>query len=156
MNKLSNIIFAFGLLLRLNGAFALEVIKCQEDTPTNAEYIGAMKEYYQGAVKVFLVDTLGEPACCSSSLVIYLPKLNAELAGESECYWVVNAQQMGFMSIDFKKIKSDYNPLEGLTLAFPYSLYSDIYGEQKRPTPYSRVGKIIINLVEGTVKAVTN
>jgi hypothetical protein len=105
------------------------------------------KSFYNGQVRIALIDTGGEPVCCSTHLVIMVPR-NDEMGG-SQCF--VFSQEkytsegeapsyMGFQGIDFQKIKSSYDPAKGLSLSIPYSTYIDGIDSD------SGMGKILINL----------
>ncbi len=105
------------------------------------------KSFYNGQVRIALVDTGGEPVCCSTHLVIMVPS-NDEMGG-SKC--MVFSQEkytsegeapsyMGFQSIDFQNIKSSYDPAKGLSLSIPYSTYIDGIDSD------SGMAKVLINL----------
>ena len=108
------------------------------------------KTFYNGQVRIALVDTGGEPVCCSTHLVILVPR-NDEMGG-SECFVFSQTQYdmedgpsyMGFQGIDFQKIKASYDPSKGLTLSVPYSTYVDGIDSE-----YG-VAKVLINLSKAT------
>jgi hypothetical protein len=104
------------------------------------------KTFYNGQVRIALVDTGGEPVCCSTHLVIMVPQ-NDEMGG-SKCmvYSQVKYSEeeipsyMGFQNIDFKNIEASYDSTKGLTLSIPYTTYIDGIDSK-----YG-VGKVRINL----------
>jgi hypothetical protein len=105
-----------------------------------------LQSYSGGKVRIALVDTDGEPVCCSSHLLVFIP---SEPIG-SQCFAVSQTAskeaggQRGFSNIEFKQIKASYDSNRGLLLTVPYSLY-----EQPKP----RSVKVRVDLRnEGSVK----
>lgn len=79
------------------------------------------RTFYQGRVRVAWLDTGGEPACCSAHLLVvfYADDMPESLV----CRLVGDTADRGFASIDFKSLKSAYDPARGLLLTFGYSAY---------------------------------
>ena len=127
-------------------AQALTVKPCDNNTPTNTAFLVGMKTYSNGLVRVMHVDTDGEPACCSSHLLVYLPGSSEEEV--SKCFEVTEGDV--FLSLEIQKIESKYNPSVGLILTFPYSVYDHESTDGSMSKPGA--GSIIINLKSNTVK----
>jgi hypothetical protein len=104
------------------------------------------KTFYNGQVRIALVDTGGEPVCCSTHLVIMVPQ--EDEMGGSKCmvYSQVKYSDeeipsyMGFQNIDFQNIQANYVSGKGLTLSIPYTTYIDGIDST------SGVGKVLIDL----------
>jgi len=134
-------------MITVNANANLTVKPCDDQTPTNTEFVVSMKNYYNKSVRVFHVDTYGEPACCSSSMLVYIPDSKAEIGG-AKCFQVTNGS--GFLSLDLNKMESSkYDPSIGLVLNFPYSIYDNESQDGSMSKP--AVGSIIINLKTETV-----
>jgi hypothetical protein len=105
------------------GAFAIN--PCNESSPTSLDYMTDRKEYAQGAIRVFAVDTYGEPVCCSAHLIVYVP----EQEGPGAACFHVSADsdnddaRRGFSSVNLGAAKARYEPGEGLTLTVPVEYY---------------------------------
>ncbi len=105
-----------------------------------------IRSYYNGQVRVALVDTWGEPACCSTHLLIMIPS-NDEPAEGRICKVVGDKGTNGFQAIAIDKIKTSYDAKRGLLISFPFKRYID--GVKFTPG----VGRVRVNLQAGTVKA---
>ncbi len=105
------------------------------------------RTFYQGRVRVAHLDTGGEPACCSAHLLVIF---YADDDPESlVCRLVSESEGRGFAAIDFKGLKSSYDPARGLLLSFGYSAYPVDGGFD---TGVNRgVAKVRINIPAGTV-----
>ncbi|MBI1210488.1 MAG: hypothetical protein GC190_03420 [Alphaproteobacteria bacterium] len=102
------------------------------------------RTFYNGDVRVALLDTGGEPVCCSVHLLILVPDKTSEM-GDRTCHIVSDHESMGFAGIDFARLTSKYDPGKGLLITFPYTLYVD--GVSDRPG----TARVRINLKTGTV-----
>ncbi|MBX7249442.1 MAG: hypothetical protein K1X35_10420 [Caulobacteraceae bacterium] len=76
------------------------------------------RTFYNGQVRVVMVDTDGEPACCSSWLVVIYPDREDELGGRA-CAMLGSGEGLGFAGVDVKAIRSTYSAATGLTLTVP-------------------------------------
>ncbi len=76
------------------------------------------RTFYNGQVRVAVVDTGGEPVCCSSYLVVIYPNVDDELGGRS-CMMLSQGERSGWAGIDVKTIRSSYAAATGLTLTVP-------------------------------------
>lgn len=104
------------------------------------------KTFLNGAVRIALIDTGGEPVCCSTHLLILAENKSDEHGGK-ECRLISNTGEMGYEWIDFANIKSDYHPARGLQLVMPFKLYVDGIRDRRG------VAHITINTQNGVITA---
>lgn len=104
-----------------------------------------IRSYYNGQVRVALVDTWGEPACCSTHLLIMIPN-NDETEHSRICKVVGDKGANGYQAIAIDKIRTRYDAGRGLLIEYPYKRYID--GAKFQPG----VGRVRVNLQKGTVK----
>jgi len=102
------------------------------------------KTFYKGELRVALLDTGGEPVCCSVHLMLLVPDKTDEMGGR-KCHIVSDHDSLGFAGIDFKKLTSKYEDGKGLLLTFPYTLYVDGVSSK------SGTARIRINMQNGNV-----
>jgi hypothetical protein len=108
-------------------ALAVNVRDCDEtaNVQTLAEpWEQNTRSFYKGEVRVALLDTGGEPVCCSTHLLILVPDKSSEM-GDRTCHIVSNEESMGFAGIDFAHLAAKYEAGKGLLITFPYTLYVD-------------------------------
>jgi len=128
-------------------ALAVNVRDCDEtaNVQTLAEpWERNTRAFYRGEVRVALLDTGGEPVCCSTYLLILVPDKSSEM-GDRTCHIVSDHEGMGFSAIDFARLTLKYQEGKGLLLTFPYTLYVD--GLSSKPG----TAKVRVNLDRGTV-----
>jgi hypothetical protein len=115
-----------------SAAEAAEVGPCN-DLDRISNLVGQTKSYSEGKIRIAHVDTDGEPVCCSSHLLVFIP--SPEIG--SQCFAVSqkaakgSESQLGFNSIEFNRIKASYDPHRGLLLNVPYALYNSDGGRGK-------------------------
>jgi hypothetical protein len=132
-------------------AAAVVVSDCNDDEATASAANLAepweknTKVFYHGDVRVALIDTDGEPVCCSMRLLILSPN-QGDGAEYRACHIVNDHGGLGFVGIDFAKLTARYDAGKGLLIAFPYELYNSEGGPQQRGT-----GKVRINVATGAV-----
>lgn len=103
--------------------------------------VGQTKSYSEGKIRIAHIDTDGEPVCCSSHLLVFIP--SKEIG--SECFAVSHKaakdseSPMGFSNIEFNRIKASYDSQRGLLLTVPYTLYNPNGGRGKPGTVTVRV-----------------
>lgn len=102
------------------------------------------RTFYKGEVRVAVLDTGGEPVCCSMHLLILVPDKTSEM-GDRTCHIVSDHESMGFAGIDFAHMASQYDSTKGLLLTFPYTLYVD--GVSSKPG----TARVRINMQNGKV-----
>jgi hypothetical protein len=74
------------------------------------------RTYYAGRMRVVLIDTGGEPACCSSHLVVLYTDEPPDEPAYTACKLVSDQAGRGFAGIDFKGMKASYDPKRGVLL----------------------------------------
>jgi hypothetical protein len=144
---------AFGLFIA-TPAFAVSVSDCNDNVIGNVRNIAEPWEkntraFYDGHVRVALIDTGGEPICCSMHLLVLAPSV-PEVEGMDQyrnCFMVHNEGEIGFQGIDFARITSRYDAGKGLLITFPYTLYNE-----GNPGKHG-VGRVRVNMQKGTVLA---
>ena len=147
------ILAAMTLMALAAPASALSIRDCSDDQATASAWNLAepweknTKLFSKGDIRVALVDTGGEPVCCSMHLLILSPNKD-EQAEYRSCHLVSDHEGLGFVAIDFASLSASYDPKKGLLISFPYALYNDEGGPQKQG-----VGKVRINSADGTVTA---
>ncbi len=83
------------------------------------------RTFANGLIRIVHVDTGGEPACCSSHMVILAPDPNDEL-GLRGCRILSDGQKFtGFQSVDVPGVASSYDAALGLRLSVPVERYID-------------------------------
>jgi hypothetical protein len=88
--------------------------------------VGQTRSFSGGKVKIAEIDTDGEPVCCSSHLLVFIPDLD----GGSRCFALSDkaargeSSARGFSGIGFGKIAASYDAGSGLLLTVPYTLYA--------------------------------
>src|SRR5216684_622046 len=116
-----------------SAAGAAEVGPCN-DLDRISNLVVQTKSYSEGKVRIAHVDTDGEPVCCSSHLLVFIPGPDIG----SQCFAVSqkaangSESQLGFNNIEFNRIKASYDAQRGLLLNVPYTLY-DPQGGQGKP-----------------------
>jgi hypothetical protein len=129
------------LVLLTSAASAAEVGPCN-GLDRISYLVGRTKSYSAGKITIALVDTDGEPVCCSAHLIVLIP--SPEIG--SQCFAVSQKagkddsdSQTGFNSVEFDRIKSSYDPDRGLLLSVPYMLYNPDGGKGRPGTTNVRV-----------------
>jgi len=140
-------------VLSVFSANAASVRDCGDDYKANVQSLAEpweknTKTFLNGSVRIALIDTGGEPACCSMHLLV-LAEAPEDPSGPPSriCKIVSNTAEMGFMNINFEKIRSGFSPARGLDLMMPYELYID--GLKSRPG----LARINVNTRTGVVTA---
>jgi len=118
------------------GAHAVTVAACDDhrsDAQALAEpWEANTRTFLGGAVRIAVVDTGGEPACCSAHFLVIAAKPEDSTGpAERVCRVISHKDQLGFMSIDFFSIRYSYTPANGLNLLVPFRTYID--GVKSRP-----------------------
>ncbi|WP_068301251.1 hypothetical protein [Pararhodobacter sp. CCB-MM2] len=109
------------------------------------------RTFANGAIRVAWVDTGGEPACCSSHLMILSPSGD----GSDEpvfrmCHEASARPNEGFYSVDVPGITASYDPAKGLLLSVPVGHWHQGI-EQGQPPIWERM-EIRINQSTGEVR----
>jgi hypothetical protein len=79
------------------------------------------------------VDTDGEPVCCSSHLLVFIPapELGSQCFAVSQEAAKADGSARGFSNVEFSRIKAAYDAKRGLLLSVPYTLYNPEGGRGK-------------------------
>ena len=141
--------FGIGAVLAASAteAHAVQVRECDEtaNVLSIAEpWEKNARAFYNGWVRVALIDTGGEPVCCSMHLLILIPDKSDELGGRM-CRLVGDKESLGFAGIDFARLTTRYDAGRGLLISFPYQLYVD--GVSNR----AGVTRVRVNLERGAI-----
>jgi hypothetical protein len=105
------------------------------------------KQFYNNLVRITVLDTGGEPVCCSTHLHISYPSAGQDEPVYSECRLVGSKEGQGFLSIDFKNLKAKYDAKTGLDITFPYTTYNDSGENHPKGT-----AKLRLDLKKGELK----
>lgn len=135
------------LVLLVSAAGAAEAGPCN-DLDRISNLVGQIKSYSEGKIRIAHVDTDGEPVCCSSHLLVFIPspEIGSQCFAVSQKAATGDESPLGFGNIAFNRIKSSYDPRRGLLLDVPYPLYND--GKRGKPGN----AKVRVNLMgDGSV-----
>jgi hypothetical protein len=137
------------LIVLRSVAEAAELGPCN-DLDRISNLVGQTKSYTEGKIRIAHVDTDGEPVCCSSHLLVFIPsrEIGSQCFALSQKAAKGSEGQLGFYSIEFNRIAASYEPHRGLLLKVPYRLYSPDRGRGKR----GRVNLRVDLRTEGSVK----
>lgn len=132
-------------------AFAAQVRECDyaADVRSIAEpWEKNTRSFYDGAVRVAVLDTGGEPVCCSQHLLVLLPDHSGPEGMDQGriCRIVGDREALGFLGIEFQQIRASYDK-RGLVLTFPVHIYGD--GIRNRRS----FARVRIDVGRGTVTA---
>lgn len=134
-------------------AQAITVRECDGDTDSARNIAEPWekntRQFYNKLVRMTLLDTGGEPVCCSMHLMIMYPSAGQDEPVYSECRLVGTSEGAGFMWIDFAKLAAKYDPKTGLTITFPYATYNDSGDNHPKGT-----AKLRLDLKKGELKVV--
>lgn len=118
------ILSAFIFMLCANTAIAQEVVDCDWQAAMQ-KIVEPWEEnsrvFSNGAVRLTLVD-VSEPAAGSFHIVVLSPPEDG--MGNRHCKVVSASAHVGFSYVDFKKIKSAYDPRVGLVFVMPVRVYN--------------------------------
>ena len=107
------------------------------------------RSFANGAIRVALLDTGGEPVCCSAHLLILAPAGGQDEPVYRQCL-VASAQPgSGFFSMDVPGITASYDPATGLLLSVPLTHWHQ--GVETGAPPIAERMEIRINQATGSV-----
>jgi hypothetical protein len=104
-------------------ASAAQIRECNgEETAANIEepWEKNAHAFDNGEVRVALIDTGGEPACCSYQLLLLTPDPQ-DKGGARACHLVTNTGGVGFGALYFDKLAAHYDPKTGLSITFRFA-----------------------------------
>lgn len=108
------------------------------------------RTFANGAIRVAWLDTGGEPACCSSHLLILSPSSDGQDEPVFRQCRVASAQEgSGFYAVDVPGITASYEPSKGLLLSVPVGHWHEGI-ETGQPPIWERM-EIRINQATGAV-----
>jgi hypothetical protein len=150
MNKL---LIATAALTLAAQAHAVSVRDC-DGTTDSARNIAEpwadhTRQFHSKLVRVTMLDTGGEPVCCSIHLLVTFPSAGQDEPVYSECKLVGSEEGRGFLSIAFDKMTAKYDPKKGLTISFPYTTYNDEGDNHPKG-----VAKLQLDLKKGELKVI--
>jgi hypothetical protein len=119
---------------------AAEVGPC-DDLDRISLLVGQTRPFSEGKITIAYVDTDGEPVCCSSHLLVFIPakEIGRQCFAVSDKAAAGSGSARGFNSIDFGRIKASYDANRGLLLNVPYTLYNPDGGRGKAGSTNVRV-----------------
>jgi len=110
------------------------------------------RTFANGAIRVAVVDTGGEPACCSSHLMILSPSGDGTMDPiYRQCHVASAREGWGFYGVDVARITASYDPARGLLLSVPVDHWHEGI-DQGRPPIEERM-EIRVNQSTGAVTA---
>ena len=148
--RLGTMLLAGAFALTALPAGAVNVREC-DDFTSNIQSLAEpwdqnAKVFLNGAVRIALIDTGGEPVCCSTHLIVLAQDKSDEHGGRT-CRVISDKGTAGFEWIDFPNIRAGYDPARGLLLTVPVRYYID--GIQHR----NGVVRIGVNTRNGAIVA---
>lgn len=107
------------------------------------------RSFADGAIRVALVDTGGEPVCCAVHLLVLSPSGSGEHEPAfRQCHVVSQKDWLGWLDIDFDTLVASYDPARGLLVEVPALVYDGVMGADPEATTMLRVR---INQATGAV-----
>jgi hypothetical protein len=115
-----------------SAAGAAEVGPCN-DLDRISSLVGQTRSFSEGKIRIAHVDTDGEPVCCSSHLLVFIPgpEIGSQCFAVSQVAAKADGSPRGFSNVEFSRIKAAYDPKRGLLLSVPYTLYNPEGGQGK-------------------------
>jgi hypothetical protein len=128
------------LVLLGSAAQAAEVGPC-DDLDRISFLVGQTRSYAEGKITIAHIDTDGEPVCCSSHLLVFIPakEIGRQCFAISDKAATASGSARGFSSIELGRIKASYDSNRGLLLNVPYALYNPDGGRGKAGSTNVRV-----------------
>ena len=84
-------------------------------------YADATRTYANGAISLLSLDTGGEPACCSSYVMVLAPDPEQPF---QICQLLTQDGDSGYSGVDLTGVRSSYDAATGLTLRVPVGIYN--------------------------------
>ena len=83
------------------------------------------RTFANGAIRIVLLDTGGEPACCSSHLLVLSVGGGVDDPEFRACRVISASSGMGFYWVDIPGTTASYDPARGLLISVPVSHWHD-------------------------------
>ena len=110
------------------------------------------RTYANGAIRIALLDTGGEPVCCSAHLLILAPSGSGQEEPAYRACQVFSARSgSGFYGFDVARTAASYDPARGLLLSVP--VYHWHQGMESGAPPIEERVELRINQATGEVRA---
>lgn len=108
------------------------------------------RSYANGAIRIALIDTGGEPVCCAAHLLVLSPAGGQDGPAYRACRLVSGAAGQGFFDLDIPGTTASYDPARGLLLSVPVAHWTEAV-EMGRPPIWERM-EVRVNQATGTVE----
>ena len=83
------------------------------------------RTYADGAIRIAVLDTGGEPACCSAHLLVLYPAGGQDGPEYRACAIVSATKGLGFLWVDIPGTTARHDPARGLLLSVPVTHWVD-------------------------------
>ena len=107
------------------------------------------RTYANGAIRVALLDTGGEPVCCAAHLLVLSPAGGVDEPEYRACRVISASEGMGFFHVDIPGITASYDPARGLLLSVPVAHWHQ--GVEMGRPPITERMEVRINQARGSV-----
>lgn len=107
------------------------------------------RTFADGAIRIALIDTGGEPVCCSAHLLVLSPAGGQDEPAYRACRIVSGSEGQGFFDLDIPGTRASYDPARGLLLSVPVAHWTKAV-ELGRPPIWERM-ELRVNQATGTV-----
>ena len=126
-------------------AAAQEMRPCEgyEVNARNVVWSDPSRTFANGAIRLIHLDTGGEPACCSSHLMVTYPSPEEPY---DLCALISAREGLGWQWLSLSRADASYDPATGLTVRVPASEYGEVHA-----TPLSVA--VTINQQTGEIRA---
>ena len=108
------------------------------------------RTYAEGAIRVAMLDTGGEPVCCAAHLLVLSPAGGGDEPEYRACRVISAAESLGFYDLDIPGIAASSDPARGLLLSVPVAHWTEAV-DLGRPPIWERMA-VRINQAAGTVE----
>ncbi len=145
----SSLVFAADKTDRKPSSSDFEIADCEKSgAPTSILNYVEHKDFAKGAVRLFVMDTDGEPVCCSMFANLIVHDSSSEIGGYKCLNIRAPTSTGGVSSLNMSKVSSSYNSKLGLTLEIPFGFYTDGVSSTVKSV------KLLVNQKKGTVKII--
>jgi hypothetical protein len=83
------------------------------------------RTFANGAIRIAVLDTGGEPACCSAHLLVLYPAGGRDEPDYRACVVISGTPGLGFLWVDIPGTTASYDPARGLLLSVPVTHWHD-------------------------------
>ena len=107
------------------------------------------RTYANGAIRVALLDTGGEPVCCAAHLLVLHPSAPDEPTYRQCTRVSATSEGLGFYDLSIARIAASYDPTRGLLLSVPVFHWHQ--GMDQGAAPIEERMEVRINQATGIV-----